>query len=100
MLIRSSAGICWRESPSERVQKFTKTTWPRNSDRRKLRPSNPRNTKSGASLPTMLGAAASDDEARATLSIMLTMHNALRMRYDAQTDAEAPRFLNHAGNPA
>jgi len=26
--------------------------------------------------------------------------NALRMRCNAQNDAEAPRFINHAGNPA
>src|SRR5882757_990008 len=98
--MRSSAGISWRESPSERLQKFTNTTWPRNSDKRKLRPSNPRNTKSGASLPTMLGAAAGDDAAIAALRIRLPAINALRMRCNAQTDATASRFINHAGNPA
>src|SRR3974390_427418 len=100
MLMRSSAGICWREFPSERDQKFTNTTWPRYSDRRRFLPSNPRSTKSGAGLPTMLGAAASDAPAKAAPRIRPPTINALRMPCNAPTDAEAPRLINHAGNPA
>src|ERR1700722_2702796 len=100
MLMRSSAGICWRESPSERDQKFTRTTWPRNSDKRRFRPSKPRNTKSGAALPTMLGAAASDAVPIASPRLRPPASTALRMRCNAQNDAVAPRLINHAGNPA
>src|SRR5277367_3758872 len=98
--MRSSAGICWRESPSQRAQKFTSTTWPRNSERRRFLPSMPRNTKSGASLPTILGAAAIDDWAIAALTINDAASNALRMLCKIQIDAAAPRLINHAGNPA
>src|ERR1700722_1026150 len=57
VLIRSSAGICRRESPAHRAQKLMSTTWPRNSDKRRFLPSMLRNAKSGAGLPSRVGTA-------------------------------------------
>jgi hypothetical protein len=85
-LIRSRAGISCRESPAHRAQKFTNTTWPRNSDMRRFLPSMALNTKSGASLPTSVGAdaldgAIRDDTVITALRITLPgSNNALRMR--------------------
>jgi hypothetical protein len=67
---------------------------------RRFRPSKPRNTKSGAALPTMLIAAASDAVPIASPRIRPPASTALRMRCNAQNDAVAPRLINHAGNPA